>query len=51
MATTDHAGFVCGTPVSRLPGQTRVRCRGYLYAAAFDWARLQHFQPALADAC
>ncbi|EYT83989.1 hypothetical protein CF54_04095 [Streptomyces sp. Tu 6176] len=53
VATTDRAGTVCGTSISRLPGQTRVRCRGcgYLYATALDWAALAHFQPALADAC
>ncbi|MFJ8603414.1 hypothetical protein ACIREM_32850 [Streptomyces shenzhenensis] len=40
-------GVVCGAVISRLPGQTRVRCRwcGYTYATAQDWALLQHFQP------
>ncbi|MFJ2733705.1 hypothetical protein [Streptomyces sp. NPDC087317] len=50
VAVTDpRAGTVCGTEIRRLPGQTRVRCRGcgYVYATALDWARLQHFQPAV----
>ncbi|MFF5029225.1 hypothetical protein ACFY2J_34080 [Streptomyces collinus] len=40
-------GVVCGAVISRLPGQTRVRCRwcDYVYESGLDWMRLQHFQP------
>lgn len=40
-------GVVCGAVISRMPGQTRLRCRwcGYCYETPQDWARLQFFQP------
>lgn len=43
----DTDGVVCGAVISRLPGQTRIRCKwcGYAYASGRDWLLLQHFQP------
>ncbi len=43
----DSDGVICGAVVSRLPGQTRVRCRwcGYSYESEQDWLLLLHFQP------
>jgi len=43
----DVEGVICGAVISRLPGQTRVKCRwcSYTYATAQDWMRLQYFQP------
>ncbi|GHJ01590.1 hypothetical protein TPA0906_34550 [Streptomyces olivaceus] len=43
----DGEGVVCGAVVSRLPGQTRVRCRwcSYSYETEADWLLLLHFQP------
>lgn len=40
-------GVVCGATVSRLPGQTRVRCKwcSYSYETEADWLLLLHFQP------
>lgn len=40
-------GVVCGAVISRLPGQTRLRCRwcGYVYETEQDWLVLLHFQP------
>jgi hypothetical protein len=39
-------GVVCGAVISRLPGQTRLKCRwcSYTYESAQDWALLVHFQ-------
>ncbi|MFF9625421.1 hypothetical protein [Streptomyces griseosporeus] len=44
----DGEGVVCGAVVTRLPGQTRVRCRwcGYVYESEQDWLLLLHYQPA-----
>ncbi|MER6431569.1 hypothetical protein ABT272_28140 [Streptomyces sp900105245] len=41
-------GVVCGAVISRLPGQTRVKCQWcqYVYETGLDWIRLQHFQDA-----
>ncbi|GKQ35814.1 hypothetical protein [Streptomyces sp. A012304] len=41
-------GVVCGAVISRLPGDTRLRCRwcGYCYETPQDWALLVHHQPA-----
>ncbi|MER5209420.1 hypothetical protein ABT063_02170 [Streptomyces sp. NPDC002838] len=43
----DGEGVVCGAVISRLPGQTRLKCRwcGYVYATGQDWANLEFFQP------
>ncbi|WP_306186940.1 hypothetical protein [Streptomyces sp. MK5] len=40
-------GAICGAVISRLPGQSRVKCRwcGYVYEAERDWLLFQHFQP------
>lgn len=40
-------GVVCGAVISRLPGQTRLKCRwcGYSYESEQDWLTLLHFQP------
>ncbi|MGI5443368.1 hypothetical protein ACQEV4_40340 [Streptomyces shenzhenensis] len=48
VAVTDDQGAVCGAAISRLPGQTRVRCRQChtVYESALDWAQFQHYQPA-----
>ncbi|MFJ8791418.1 hypothetical protein [Streptomyces sp. NPDC102462] len=48
VAVTDDQGAVCGAVISRLPGQTRVRCRKChtVYESALDWAQFQHYQPA-----
>jgi hypothetical protein len=39
-------GVVCGAVISRLPGQTRLKCRwcGYSYESEQDWLTLIHFQ-------
>ena len=43
----DTDGVVCGAVISRLPGQSRVKCRwcGYSYESKADWLMLLHFQP------
>ncbi|MGQ5579697.1 hypothetical protein [Streptomyces sp. ECR3.8] len=40
-------GVVCGAVISRLPGQTRLKCRwcGYSYESEQEWLTLLHFQP------
>jgi hypothetical protein len=47
VAVTDDQGTVCGSVLSRLPGQTRITCRwcSTVYASPQDWLQLQHFQP------
>jgi hypothetical protein len=42
----DH-GAVCGAPINRLPGQSRVRCKwcSTVYATEQDWLLLKHYQP------
>jgi hypothetical protein len=48
----DAEGVVCGAVISRLPGQTRLRCQwcGYVYDSGRDWLLLQHFQPTEREA-
>ncbi|MFD7709506.1 hypothetical protein [Streptomyces sp. NPDC059786] len=43
----DEDGAICGAVISRLPGQTRVRCRwcAYTYESERDWALLYFGQP------
>ena len=43
----DGEGVVCGAVITRLPGQTRLKCRwcDYTYESARDWGLLVHFQP------
>lgn len=43
----DGEGVVCGAAITRLPGQTRVRCKwcSYSYETEADWLLLLHFQP------
>lgn len=40
-------GAICGAVISRLPGESRAKCRwcGYVYQSERDWLMLLHYQP------
>lgn len=50
VAVTDAEGTVCGAGLSRLPGQTELRCRAChcVYRGGQDLLLLRHYQPSAA---
>jgi hypothetical protein len=51
VAVVDDKGTICGAPITRLPGQSRMTCRAChtAYSGAQDLLRLWHYQPDRTD--